>query len=78
MNKKQFKSSMSEFRKLVSSASWKGKSEFNAAMDSCHLCASCLRPRYQQIVSRSVMLHIYAAGGLDAVKHIDMVEIKYN
>lgn len=78
MDKQEFKSKMSAFRKAVSAASWKSMADFNAAIDSDDVLASCLRPRNLPVISRSVMLHLYSSGGLDAVRHIDSVEIKYN
>ena len=57
---------------------WKGRDAYNAALDSDVRAESCLRPRCKPVVSRKVMLHIFSAGGLDAVRHIDSVEIRYN
>lgn len=78
MTKQQFKARMSEFRKRLSAAVWKGKSEFCAVMDSDRTAEACLRPKYVPVVSRNVMLHLYGVGGLDSVRHIDSVEVKYN
>lgn len=78
MNKQQFKARMSEFRKSLSAAVWKGKSEFCAVMDSDRTAEACLRPKYAPVVSRNVMLHLFSVGGLDAISHIDSVEVKYN
>lgn len=78
MTKQEFKSKMSAFRKAVSAASWKGMADFNAVMDSDSVLANCLRPRNLPVVSRSVMLRLYETGGLDAVRHIDSVEVNYN
>ena len=78
MKKQEFKSRMSDYRKLVSCAVWRGKQAFDSARDSDLFAESCLRPRCLPVVSRNVMLHKFTLGGLDAVSHIDSVEIRYN
>lgn len=78
MKKHEFKSRMSAYRKLVNGAVWRGKQAFNSARDSDLLAESCLKPRCLPVVSRNVMLHKFTLGGLDAVAHIDSVEIRYN
>ena len=78
MTKKEFKSRMSDFRMSLKKAVWKSRDSFHNAMRADLFAASCLRPRFQPVVSRNVMLHIFSAGGLDAVRHIDSVEIRYN
>lgn len=78
MTKQEFKSRMSNFRLQLKKAMWKGRDAYNAALDSDAMAESFLRPRFQPVVSRDVMLHIFSAGGLDAVRHIDNVEIRYN
>ena len=78
MKKHEFKSRMSSFRSSLKKAVWAGRDAYNAALDSDAIAASCLRPRCNPVVSRNVMLHIFSVSGLDAVRHIDSVEIRYN
>lgn len=78
MTRQQFKSRMSDFRSSLKKAVWAGRDAYNAALDSDAMAESCLRPRCKPVVSRNVMLHLFSAGGLDAVRHIDSVEIRYN
>ena len=78
MTKQEFKSRMSNFRSSLKKAVFSGRDAYNTVLDSDAVAASCLRPRYNTVVSRNVMLHIFSAGGLDAVRHIDSVEIRYN
>ena len=78
MTKQEFKSRMSKFRMSLKKAVWKSSDDFHNAMCADSLAASCLRPRFQPVVSRDVMLHIFSSGGLDAVRHIDSVAIRYN
>ena len=78
MTKQEFKERMSNFRSSLKKAVWAGRDAYNSVLDSDAISASCLRPRCNPVVSRNVMLHIFSAGGLDAVRHIDSVEIRYN
>ena len=78
MTKQEFKARMSNFRSSLKKAVWIGRDAYNAVLDSDATAASCLRPRCNPVVSRNVMLHIFSVGGLDAVRHIDSVEIRYN
>ena len=78
MTKNEFKSRMSNFRSSLKKAMWKGRDSYNAALDSDAMAWSCLRPRCKPVVSRNVMLHLFSVGGLDAVRHIDSVDIRYN
>lgn len=77
MTKQGFKVLMSAYRKQLSSAIW-NQALFAKAHRSDDFARSCLRPRYQPIVSRNVMLYLFSKGGLEAVRHIDDVEIRYN
>ena len=78
MTKQEFKSRMSNFRASLKKAVFSGRDVYNAVLDSDAVAESCLRPRYIPVVSRKVMLHLFSAGGLDAVRHIDSIEIRYN
>lgn len=78
MTKQEFKSHMHKFRLSLKKAVWKSADEFHTVMRSDLFAAACLRPRFQPVVSRDVLLHIFSVGGLDAVRHIDSVEIRYN
>ena len=77
MTKQEFKVRMSNFRSSLKKAVWKSRDDFHAAMRADLFAASCLRPRFQPVVSRNIMLHLFSVGGLDAVRHIDSVEIRY-
>ena len=78
MVRKEFKSRMSNFRESLKKAVFAGRSAYNAVLDSDAVAESCLRPRCNPVVSRNVMLHLFSVGGLDAIRHIDSVEIRYN
>ena len=78
MTKQEFKSRMSKFRMSLKNAVWKSSDAYSSVLDSDAVAESCLRPRHQPIVSRNVMLYLFSNGGLDAVRHIDDVEIRYN
>ena len=78
MTKQEFKSRMSNFRLQLKKAMWKGRDAYNSVLDSDAIAERCLRPSCKPVVSRNVMLHIFSAGGLDSVRHIDSVEIRYN
>ena len=78
MTKHEFKSRMTSFRMSLKKAARKSIGDFHDAMRADLFAASCLRPRFQPVVSRNVMMHIFSVGGLDAVRHIDSVEIRYN
>lgn len=78
MTKQEFKTRMSNFRSSLKKAVWTGRDSYNAVLDSDAMAASCLRPRYNPVVSRNVMLQLFSTGGLNAVSHIDSVEIRYN
>ena len=78
MTKLEFKAVMSAFRSSLKKAVWSGREAYNAVLDSDASAASCLRPRYNQVVSRRVCNYLYKKGGLNAVRHIDSVEIHYN
>lgn len=78
MTKQEFKTRMSAYRNNLSMASRRGIDAFISASKSDSFCAQLLRPRCKPVVSRNVMLHLFSAGGLDAVRHIDSVEIRYN
>ena len=77
MTKQGFKALMRAYRKQLASTLW-NQALFAKAHGSNDFARSCLRPRYQPIVSRDVMLYLFSKGGLEAVSHIDNVEIKYN
>lgn len=78
MTKQQFKGRMSNFRSSLKKAVWIGRDAYNAVLDSDAVACQCLRPRCKPVVSRNVMLHLFSVGGLDAVRHIDSAEIRYN
>lgn len=78
MKKQDFKKRMGAYRKLISSAAWKSAKEYQAAVDSDTFAESFLRPLNRPVVSRRVLRHLFTVGGLDAVRHIDSVAIRYN
>ena len=78
MTKQEFKSRMSKFRMSLKKATWKSSDDYSSVLDSDAVAESCLRPRYQPIVSRDVMLYLFSKRGLEAVRHIDSVAIRYN
>ena len=78
MTKQEFKSVMSAFRKAKRAALFNATdSEWRALLNSSELAKKCKKPEFQQEVSRRVCNYLYRKGGLDAVRHIDSVEIRY-
>lgn len=79
MTKQEFKSSMSLFRKSKRAALFTATdSEWNSLINSNDLARKCKKPEFQPEVSRRVCNFLYHKGGLDAVRHIDSIEIRYN
>ena len=79
MTKQEFKAAMSAFRKSKRAALFNATdSDWSALINSNQLAKKCKKPEFKPEVSRRVCNYLYRKGGLDAVRHIDSVEIRYN
>ena len=79
MKKQEFRAAMSAFRKAKRAALFTAtESAWCTLLDSSDLAKKCKKPEFQPEVSRRVCNYLYKKGGLDAVRHIDSLEIHYN
>ena len=79
MTKKEFKAVISAFRKAKRAALFTANdAEWRELLNSSDIAKKCKKPEFHPEVSRRVCNYLYQKGGLDAVRHIDSVEIRYN